>query len=90
MSDTSDDLPTPGHSGEEADPGDEVQLAALEADLEAVASALSTLDRIAAEGPAGEAAAAEIAAVVSPERFAVPEDDPHAAVDEAVDQTRSW
>lgn len=65
-----------GSGDAQADPGDEAQLAALESDLEAVASALSTLDRITADGPSGEAAAAEIAAVVSEERFGAPEQEP--------------
>lgn len=41
----------------------------LESDLAAVESAMATLDRIAAEGPGGDASAAEMAAVVSPARF---------------------
>lgn len=60
----------------DAGPGDAdaALLAALEADLAAVESALVSLDRIAAEGTGGEAAASEIAELVSPERF--PVDDP--------------
>ncbi len=52
-----------------------VDLAALEADIAAVGSALESIDRILAAVDAGEeatgSAAAEIAAVVSADRFAV-------------------
>ncbi|MFZ4517496.1 MAG: hypothetical protein ACOYOP_03855 [Microthrixaceae bacterium] len=47
-------------------------LEALEADLAAVEEALATLDRITAEGGDGAAAAAQVAAVVSAERFPDP------------------
>jgi hypothetical protein len=50
---------------------DEALLSSLEADLAAVESALASLDRIAAGGPHGEEAAAQIAALVSSERFPV-------------------
>ncbi len=44
----------------------------LEADLAAVEAALASLDRIDAEGRAGDAVVAEIRAVVDPERFGRP------------------
>lgn len=60
-------------------PDDEAVLGALESDLAAVESALATLERIASEGPGGEAAAAQIAAVVSRERFPLESDEPTGA-----------
>ena len=53
---------------------DESVLDGLEADLEAVDRAMSSLDEISAD-PAlgGDEAAAQIEAVVSPERFATPD-----------------
>lgn len=51
-------------------------LEALEADLAAVEEALATLDRITADGGDGAAAAAQVAAVVSVERFPDPDPDP--------------
>jgi hypothetical protein len=51
------------------DSSDATRLDDLESDIAAVASAMDSLDRIVAESPGGESAAAEIAAVVSPERF---------------------
>ena len=52
---------------------DAERLDQLEADVASVASAMETVDRIVAGESTGEAAAAEIAAVVSAERFP-PED----------------
>ncbi len=46
-------------------------LDALESDLVAVERAIESLDRVSGEGHGGEAAAAQITAIVSPERFAV-------------------
>jgi len=64
------DLPAPPTS-------DARSLDELEADLAAVASAMETLDRIVAESGEREGAAAEIAAVVSADRFRI--DPPSAA-----------
>lgn len=54
-------------------------LDALEADLAAVEEALATLDRITAGGGDGAAAAAQVAAVVSAQRFPDPDPDPDPA-----------
>jgi purine nucleoside permease len=59
------------------EPTDARRLEQLEADVASVASAMETVDRIVAEATSGEAAASEIAAVVSPERFPL---DPTGAV----------
>lgn len=57
------------------DSADGARLDQLEADISAVASALETVDRIVAETDDGESAAAEIAVVVSPDRFRLDSDD---------------
>lgn len=59
------------------EPTDARRLEQLEADVASVASAMETVDRIVAESTTGEAAASEIAAVVSPERFPL---DPTGAI----------
>ncbi len=51
------------------DHADAARLDELEADIAAVASAMESLDRAVAESPDAHAAAAEIAVIVSPERF---------------------
>lgn len=48
----------------------------LEADLAAVEQAIAGLDRVASEGLGGEAAADQIAAAVSVDRFGGPVTDP--------------
>jgi len=53
------------------EPDDGPRLDRLEADIASVASAMETVDRIVAESDGGSAAA-EIAAVVSPQRFPLP------------------
>lgn len=53
---------------------DAERLDQLESDVASVASAMETVDRIVAETPSGDAAATEIAAVVSPERFPLDEE----------------
>ena len=58
------------------------RLEQLEADISSVATALESVDRVVAETADGEAAAAEIRALVSPERFPLATDSP--AVPEAV------
>lgn len=50
---------------------DEAVLDQLEADLTAVEHAISTLDRVTAEGEGGESAANQIAVAVSAARFGV-------------------
>ncbi len=47
-------------------------LDALESDLVAVEQAIESLDRVSGEGLDGEQAAAQISAIVSPERFGSP------------------
>jgi hypothetical protein len=54
------------------DPMTDPSLDQLEADLAAVESAMESLDRIAADGDPGPSRAAQIDAVVSAERFALP------------------
>ena len=64
----------------EAQPEAEAELLeGLERDLAAVEEAMHTLDRIAADGVGGEAAAAQIAEVVSARRF--PDGAPVATLD---------
>lgn len=53
------------------EPSDGPRLDRLEADIASVASAMETVDRIVAQSDGGPAAA-EIAAVVSAERFPLP------------------
>ncbi|MEI2700658.1 MAG: hypothetical protein V9E94_20810 [Microthrixaceae bacterium] len=50
-------------------------LDALESDLVAVEQAIESLDRVSSEGHGGESAAAQITAIVSPQRFSVAEAD---------------
>lgn len=52
------------------------RLEQLEADISSVATALESVDRVVAETADGEAAAAEISALVSPERFPLAADSP--------------
>lgn len=54
--------------------GDRSSLEQLEADLAAVESAMESLERIAGSDTPGAARAAEIAAVVSPQRFPLARD----------------
>ena len=63
--DTAIDAPAPGG----AEDAEAELLAGLEADLAAVEEAMRSLDRIAADAGAGDAAAAQIASVVSADRF---------------------
>ena len=58
-------------AGAAAPADDEAVLDQLEADLTAVEHAISTLDRVTAEGEGGESAANQIAVAVSAERFGV-------------------
>jgi hypothetical protein len=60
---------TTGDEGDLVAADDAVVLDQLEADLAAVEHAISTLDRVTAEGVGGESAASQIAVAVSPERF---------------------
>lgn len=59
---------------------DAARLDQLESDIAAVAAAMESVDRIVAEGGAGESVAAEIAGVVSPQRFPVDGDADPAVV----------
>ena len=72
--DSSGDLDPTSTDPTSTDAMDESVLDGLEADLEAVDRAMSSLDEISAD-PAlgGDEAAAQIEAVVSPERFATPD-----------------
>jgi hypothetical protein len=56
------------------DPSGTASLEQLEADNAAVEAAMESLDRIVAEDGSGRAQAAQIDAVVSPERFPLPGD----------------
>ena len=64
--------PATGAAGPaEAPVDDDAVLDQLEADLTAVEHAISTLDRVTAEGEGGESAANQIAVAVSAARFGV-------------------
>jgi hypothetical protein len=52
------------------------RLEQMEADISSVATALESVDRVVAETADGESAAAEIRALVSPERFPLGTDSP--------------
>ncbi len=71
--DAASDLPAdvPAVEPAVAPADDEAVLDQLEADLTAVEHAISTLDRVTAEGEGGESAANQIAVAVSSARFGV-------------------